>query len=236
MKHLRSRTVDFIWIGLAAVGFVLGGWQRAVAQDQKLEVTEITRETVKVSNEAGEMNLVWWLPDEFWKASVAANPSATPAQLEIFLKVVHPYFIVGVGSGKLGSFGAITYRNEAEIRGLVQLKDNEGNIYKPLPEDKMDASVPALLGLMKPVMARMTGPLGENIHFYVFPGSKKDATRICDPIKEGSCEVDLGERVFKWRLPLGSLLPKQKCPVCGETLSGAYKFCPYDGSKLAGSK
>jgi hypothetical protein len=236
MKHMRSGTVNFIWITLAAVGFILGSWQRAAAQDQKPNPTEIVRETFKVSNEAGEMNMVWWLPDEFWKASVAANPSATQAQLDIFLKVVHPYFIVGVGSGRLGSFGAINYRTEAEIRGLVQLKDNEGNIYKPTPEDKIDASVPALLGLMKPGLVNTVGPLGENIHFYVFPGSTKDGARICDPMKEGACEVDLGERAFKWRLPLGSLLPKQKCPTCGETLSGAYKYCPYDGTKLAGGK
>ncbi|MGA3324080.1 MAG: hypothetical protein ABSF45_06370 [Terriglobia bacterium] len=236
MKHLRSRTVNFIWTGLAAVGFVLGGGQGAVAQDQKTNITDLAQDTVKVSNEPGELNLAWWLPEEFWKASFAANPRATPAQLEMFLKVVHPYFIVGIGSGKPGPFGAVTFRTEAEVRGLVQLKDNAGNIYKPLPEDKLDAGVPALLGLMKPEFAKLVGPLGENIHFYVFPGSKKDDTRICDPLKEGVCEVDLGERVFKWRLPLGSLLPKQKCPVCGETLSGAYKFCPYDGTKLAGSK
>ena len=78
--------------------------------------------------------------------------------------------------------------------------------------------------------------MGENIHFYVFPGGNKDGTRIGDPTKEGACEMSVGERTFKWKLPLGSLLPQQKCPTCGETLSGAYKFCPYDGTKLAGSK
>jgi hypothetical protein len=197
---------------------------------------EIVREAQQVSNEAGGLNLVWWLPDEFWKASAASNPNSTAAQLEMLLKVVRPYFIVGVGSGEVGPFGAITYRTEAEVRGLVQLKDNEGSIYKPLPEDKLDPSVPALLGLMKPTLARTAGAFGENIHFYVFPGNKNDGTRICDPLKIGACEVDMGERAFKWRLPLGSLLPKQKCPVCGETLSGAYKFCPYDGTKLVGSR
>lgn len=90
--------------------------------------------------------------------------------------------------------------------------------------------------LVKPLLVGAVGPLGENINFFVFSGSKKDGERICDPLKEGACEVDVGERVFKWRLPLGSLLAKQRCPVCGETLSGAYKFCPYDGTKLAGSK
>jgi TonB family protein len=234
MKHLRRRAANSVWIGLATVGFVLGGWQGAAAQDQKPDVTEILRETVQASNEAGGLISVLWLPEEFWKATMAANPSLTPAQLEMFLKAVHSYFIVGVSSGKVGPDGAITYRTEAEVRGLVQLKDNEGSIYKPLPEDKPDPIVRACLILMAPSMAKTAGAFGENFHFYVFPGSRNDGTRICDPLKEGACEVDLGERAFKWRLPLGSLLPKQKCPVCGETLSGAHKFCPYDGAKLVG--
>ncbi len=199
-------------------------------------MTELARDAEKISNEAGEMNVVMWFPDEFWKASAAANPNSKPAQLDRFLKVVHLYYIAGVGSAKVGPFAAFTFRTEAEIRGILQLKDNEGNIYKPLPEDKMDVSMPALLGLMKQVLVWMMGPLGENLHFYLFSGSNKEGARICDPQKEGACEVGVGKQVFKWRLPLGSPLPKQTCPVCGETLSGAYKFCPYDGTKQAGSK
>lgn len=236
IKHGREGFWNFVWIGLAAVGFILTGWQGAAAQDQRIDVNELVQETERASTVAGELNLVWWLPEEFWKASVAANPNVTPEQLELILKAVRPYFIVGVANGKMASMGTVTYRTEDEIRGIVQLKDDGGNLYKPLPEDKVDASVPALLGLMKPFMAKTVGALGENIHFYVFAGSKTDGARICDPLKEGACEVDVGERAFKWRLPIGSLLPKQKCPVCGEILSGAYRFCPYDGTKLPGSK
>ena len=31
---------------------------------------------------------------------------------------------------------------------------------------------------------------------------------------------------------LGSLLPDETCPKCGEVLPGNYKFCPYDGTRL----
>ena len=77
----------------------------------------------------------------------------------MFLKVVHPYFIVGVSSGEVGPFGAITYRTEAEVRGLVQLKDNEGSIYEPLPEGTLDSSMLALLDAMKPTLAKTGGAL-----------------------------------------------------------------------------
>lgn len=104
-------------MGLAAVGFILGGGQRAAAQDQRIDVNELVQDTERASTAAGELNLVWWLPEEFWKASVGANPSVTPEQLESVIKVVHSYFIVGVANGNIGSFGAVTYRTEDEIRG-----------------------------------------------------------------------------------------------------------------------
>lgn len=236
MRHSRSSFPRFAFLVMALLGFLPSAWAQGEKLEKKTDIMEIVAATYKVSNEAGELNMIWWMPEEFWKASAESDSKAAPADVETLLKVVRPYVIIGVASGKKGSFGALTYRGEAEIRAIIHVKDSDGGISDPLPEDKVDASVPALLGLMKPMIARMTGPLGENFHFYIFPGHRQDGTRVCNPLVEGSCEVDLGEQIFKWRLPIGSFLPKQKCPHCGEILSGAYKYCPYDGTKLEVSK
>ena len=236
MKHTRNRVGSLSLIGMAALAFVLCNQPAARAQDQKLDVAEIARETQRISTEGGELNVVWWLPDEFWATSVAANTSVKPAQAQLFIKFVPPYLLIGVVSGKILTLGPPTYRTDAEIRGLIKLKDSDGVTYPPLPTDKVAASVPALEALMKPGLAKMLGPLGENMNFYVFPGSRKNGARVCDATARSICEVDLGDRVFQWKLPLESVLPKQKCPVCGEILSGAYKYCPYDGTNLAGGK
>ena len=236
MNKTRNRIGEFSWMALAAWTLVLCGWQSVRAQDQKLDVMEIARETQRFSTEGGELNIIWWLPEEFWATSIAANTNVKPAQIQMFAKFVHPYLIVGVVSGKVLTFGPPTYRTEAEIRELIRLKDSDGVIYTPLATDKVAASVPAVEALMRPGMAKMLGPLGENMKFYVFPGSRKDGTRVCDASTRGVCEVNLGDRAFKWKLPLESVLPKQKCPVCGGILSGGYKYCPYDGTSLAGAK
>ena len=224
------------WVGLAALALSLACVQGSRAQDQRPDATQLGLECMKVSNVNGELNLVFWFPDEFWKAASASNPNVVQSQVDILVKIVHPYAIVGVASGKTAPFAAVSYRTEAEIRGLLQLKDDQGKSHVPLPEAQLDPSVPGLLGFLKPAMSRMSGPIGDHTYFYAFPGTSNDGTRICDPSKEGVCEVDIGTVQFKWRLPLGSLLPKQKCPACGEWLSGAYKFCPYDGTRLAGGK
>ena len=236
MRHSQAKVRCLAAVGLAAIVFGLCATRTAKAQDRNLDLTEIARDTQRLSTEGGELNIVWWLPEEFWATSIAANTSVKPAQLQMFAKFVHPYFIVGVVSGKILNLGPPTYRTEAEIRGIIRLKDDAGTVYLPLPTNNVAASVPALEALMKPGMAKMLGPLGENMNYYVFPGSRKDGSRVCDATKRGTCEIDLGDKVFKWKLPLESVLPKQKCPTCGEILSGGYKYCPYDGTLLAGGK
>ena len=236
MNQTWKRIGILAWIALAALIFILCVVQATRAQDQNLDIMEIARETQKFSAEGGELNVVWWLPEEFWANSVAANTNVKPAQVQMFVKFVHPYLMIGVVSGKVVNWGPPTYRTEAEIRPLIRLKDNDGTVYPPLETNNVGASVPALEALMKPGMAKMLGPLAENMSFFVFPGSRKDGSRVCDATVRGVCEVDLGDHAFKWKLPLESVLPKQKCPKCGEILSGAYKYCPYDGTGLAGGK
>jgi hypothetical protein len=233
---MRNLLGSLATIGFAALVIMLPNARSAFAQDQKLDVMEIARETQKFSTEGGELNIVWWLPQEFWSTSIAANTNVKPAQIQMFTKFVHPYLIVGVVSGRISTFGPPTYRTESEIRSLIKLKDSDGTTYAPVETNQLAASVPTIESLMRPSMAKMLGPLSEDMSFFVFPGNRKDGTVICDASKRGVCELDLGEHEFKWKLPLESVLPKQKCPVCGEMLSGGFKYCPYDGTSLSQNK
>jgi hypothetical protein len=60
--------------------------------------------------------------------------------------------------------------------------------------------------------------------------------RIADAKKEGSFSVLIGEKKYRWKLPLRPRRQGRACIECGEELSGAFKFCPYDGTKLPQQK
>ena len=211
---------------------IVGHMSSSFAQDVKVDINALNKETQKRSRTADEMSFIWWLPEEFWQASFEKDPNMTASQKEAFLKVLRPYILILVVDGKMGSFGGITYNPKATIQNSIQVIDRQGNHYRPLGEDIIDADAKNFLSMMKPIFVNMLGPLGQNMHFFLFPSKDKKGQEIAAAKREGVFSVKLDKREFKWRLPLSSLLPKKVCPVDGEKLNGAWKFCPWHGVEL----
>jgi hypothetical protein len=139
---------------------------------------------------------------------------------------------MAVVEGKVDAMGNITYSSEPDIRSKLQLIDSHGNRYLPLSEDGINISTKSFLAMMKPMLANILGPMGQNMYFYTFVAKDKNGVDIADPRKEGSFSVRLGDKDFKWDLPLSSLVPEKICPICKRKLNGTYKYCPFDGTPL----
>lgn len=175
-----------------------------LAQEEgKVDLNALTQETQKISQKADEVTFVWWIPEEFWKISFAQDLTATEVQSEEFIKVLQPYTLIAVVDGKVGSFSGVTYSSEADIRANINIRDSQGAYYLQFNEDEVDADVKNLLSMIKPVIVNMLGPLGQNMHFLLFPAKNKNDQNIAEAKKEGTFSVRLGEREFRWRLPLG---------------------------------
>ena len=229
LRFMRLGVIFFVFLAalfFSRIDFVL-------AQDQRQELNSLIQETQKKSDRAGEMSFVWWIPQEYWQLSFSQNPSITPDQAEKVLAVFSPYTIIAVVDGKTSSVSGITYRSETEVLSNVKLKDKNGNIYLPLPDNEVSVDTKSFLAAMKPVLANVLGPMGQNMYFFVFSAKDKAGADIANAKQEGAFSVQLdGGREFKWSLPLSSLIPLKTCPTCNQKLSGAYKFCPWDGTKL----
>jgi hypothetical protein len=201
IKSTSVKSRRFSLASVFIVVFLLFGYMATgIAQENMVDIDALTKETMKNSQEADEITLVWWIPEEYWGAIFAQD--------EEFMKVLRPYTIIVVANGKMDVFGGIAYESEATIQA----------------------------GIKEPTFVNMLGPTGQNMHFFLFPAKNEKGQKIAEAKKKGSFSVELGEREFIWRLPLGSLLPPKICPTCEEKLSGAYKFCPWDGTKLPETK
>lgn len=231
MKKLNHSLLTHLLPALL-LACLCAGTAAAQAQAHQVDLSALIDETQKSLPDADRMSIVWWIPEEFWQVNFAQDASIPKAQAEEFLRTVRPYVIIAVVDGKIGTFGGVTYKSEEAIRGMVQLVDTHGGIHRPLPGEKVDPDTKNLLAMMKPVFSNMIGKMGENVQFLVFPSKDSRGRKLADAVQEGSLTVKLGADVLKWRLPLGALLPAKSCPVDGERLNGAWKFCPWHGDKL----
>lgn len=199
---------------------------------QDIDLKAIIQETQKISQSPDEITFVWWMPEQIWQASMAKNPAITRAQVDAILETIRPYTIIAVVDGQLGTFGGVTYRSKEAIRTSVTIKDARGWSYDPLSESAVDPDTKNLLQMMKPIFGNMLGPLGENMHFLLFESKSKDGRPVANPTRQGVFNILVAGKEFKYRLPLGSVLPAKYDPKTGEKFPGNYKYNPFTGSEL----
>jgi hypothetical protein len=202
------------------------------AQQSSPDIQAIIKETQQTSQSPGAMTIVWWIPEAFLRATLASNPNMTKEKSEAFMKPLRSYIIMLVIDAKVGPLAGLTYTPTSELATEVRVKDHAGSLYPPVDPTRINSDSQNFIAILKPVMASMLGPMGQNMNFFLFPSSGKDGAAIADESKEGVFYLEVGKKEFHWRLPLGSILPHKTCPVCKESLSGAYRYCPYDGAKL----
>jgi hypothetical protein len=230
MKNLTGRLLHIFIMALVALA--LSRPPASFAGDVALDVQSIMHDTQQIKYESHRMVIAWWIPEEYWRASLAVNGSLTQAQIAHFLKLVKPYTLVILIKSKYDTSGNFTFEDEDAMRTSVSLIDANRVHYAPIDTAEVSAEVEKVISVMKPILAKALGPMGKNLGFFVFPAKGKDGNVIADAHQEGVFSVATGDDQFRWRLPLGSVLPPKTCPKCTEVLSGAYKFCPYDGTPL----
>ena len=212
-----------------AIVLLVAAWP-AAAKDKDIDATALTQETQKIYQAAGNITLVWWIPEDFWCASFKRSANLTPQQTEDFLKVLRPYVMIAVVKGQVGfnpNFESLEF-----VRSNTKVIDGQGNSYDPLPEKDVDARAKGVVGMLKPVFAANLGSLGQSMHIVFFPGQASDGNRLVDPRGKGQFKVTVADQEFRWRLPLDSILPSQTCAKCKEECKGSWTYCPWCGTKL----
>jgi hypothetical protein len=228
---VRNLLLAMLFCSTLLFGAVVPGRADATSQ-----MNDLIRDTQKLSEDTNGMTLVWWIPDDFWRISMEAQANElTPAQkknLDTMLQAVHPYTLVAALHGTMGLAGNMTWDGDAQIRPVISLIDAAGTSYTPIKDTAINSDMKAILGIMKPLLTNMLGDVGTSIDFLLFPAKSANGADIANAHSKGSFSVKLNDQTFKWRLPLGSVVPPKVCPKCGEELNGAYDYCPYDGTKL----
>jgi len=226
MKHL------FLSI-FSALVFISTGLSAAHAQQSgEQDISSIIKETQKLDSANDSINIIWWIPNEYWQRALGNSHRLTATQVTDFTKTLEDYTVVLVIDAKKGAVATLTYTPEDIVRKNTKLILPSGDQLSPLADDDLTPAAKNIFSMMKPILGNMMGQLGQNADFLFFRNKDKDGKLLLNPIGTGKLTVNSNGHSASWRLPLGSLLPPKICPVCGEPLPGNYMFCPFDGTKL----
>jgi hypothetical protein len=219
-----------VFIGFVALLFATVG-----SSEETFDMGAFLKETQRASSSPRELRLIWWIPTQFWEASMAKG-GADRKKMDEILEVLGRYTMVAVVDGHIGPMGGVTYMPPEAIRQAIIVKDPYGGAHRPLDDAAIDADTRNLLQTARPIVANVLGPTGQNMHFILFPSKTSDGRPIADPMSSGTFTVTLGAADFSYRLPLGSLLPPKYDPKSGEVFPGNYQFNPFTGTSLTTTK
>ncbi len=199
------------------------------------DVAPLVRDTQVTRSDNGTVLIVWWIPDEFWEQSFKDNPAVPADSQKEVLKLVRPYTVVAIVEGRIGPLGG--FEGTPREKMLSQIVVKHGlKTYQPIPDDDLDAAAKTFFQTMKPLIGASLGKLGQSMEFIAFEGRDKNDKRLLDPLGKSMFSITVGDQEFKWRLPLGSLLPPKFDTTTGEQFPGNFEFSPYTGAKLTGDK
>ena len=185
------------------------------------------------------MDLMWWIPPEYWEIVFRSEAGMPAEQVDQFLGLLRNYSIIAVIQADISMFGAFTfYDKESFVENMVvEYIDADGNALEISHTEVTDPDVRLLLDQLRPVLAAAMGNMGENFYFFPLKDRADDGSRLVSPYEKGLLRTSLTPRkdgeasVLQLELPLDALFVPRVCPN-GKPAHVTWSHCPWSGKKL----
>lgn len=205
-------------------------------QPKDVDISAMTNETQRTSY-AGGVHLAWWIPPEYWEASLSRDANVTDTARKQVLDTLRGYSMLAVVQAEVGALGNFTfYERDAVIKGL-KLELSDGKDWASLvPLAEVPQKLAPLLKVLGPILSSAMGPMGQNMNFFVLDDQKKGG-RLISPYEPGMLRITLTDNKgvklepLLIEFPLDSLYVPRRCPN-GKPAHVSWMVCPWDGSKL----
>ncbi len=220
------------WLLVALAGISFAEVPKAQAQD--IDLQALVRETQITRQASQGLDLVWWIPSDYWVESLRKS-ALTPKQQQDLVAAVDDYILVAALQGTIGTLGVMSSISKEELEKETTLVIGKTSL-SPIPEGDLSPGARNFIQMMKPLLANMMGAMGQGMHFIAFKGKDAEGKHLVDPKAKGRIVVKMGAKEFPFRLPLGSLLPPKIDTDSGEHFPGNYDYNPFTGKKLIASK
>lgn len=202
-----------------------------------VDVNALTNETQVMEGGNNSIDLIWWIPTEFWEATMRQNPDVPTEQVDQIIGVLRNHSVLAVVQADISQFGAFSFYGKDQVMdGLkVEIRRGGSKVETISHTEPADPDLRILLDQMRPVLANAMGNLGQNFYFFPLPDIGRSGDRIASPYDKGTLKVTLqrgdSTSTLEIDLPLDSLFVPRICPN-GRPAHVSWKYCPWNGEKL----
>jgi hypothetical protein len=206
----------------------------------EVDTDQLTKETqVAAPDVPKHMNLVWWIPSEFWQAIMVRDRNTPEAHRQRIVSVFGPYSTLAVVQADVSDLGAFRFYGKEEVEANLDITyaSKTGSVQKLAPVKTLDPDLQVVLAMFTPILSMAAGNLGQNLHFFVLEDRGPAGERRVDPYAFGRLTFRLKLRSGRpieagIDLPLDSLHVPRMCPE-GKKAHVSWSYCPWTGTKLA---
>lgn len=215
-----------------------GNAQAALAKKdiKDVDVTALTGELQKTAPGEG-IHMAWWIPTEFWAASVAGDADMSQSDKDELVRVMSKYSLLAIAQADVTRFGTISFYDRAITANSMKIELSDGKKSRVLtPIDDYPDELRMLLKIMTPMLESALGNTGKNLNFFVLSDESKDG-RLISPYGNLTLSVTLSDKKgvalepIRFEMPLDSLYVPRMCPN-GKPAHVSWMVCPWDGTRL----
>ena len=171
---------------------------------EAVSTEDLTRQTQQLVSDARKLDLVWWIPLEFWESVFAQDPSVSATRAAEIVEILRPYSMLAVVEADITPLGAVLFfENERVASGLTAMGNLGENMHFFVLPDVDSAG------------ARLVSP-----HEFGTVEVKLGGRDSSSPVQ------------LSVELPLDALFVPRVCPN-GKPAHVTWTHCPWGGSKLA---
>ncbi len=208
--------------------FAMLFWASASMAD--VDFAKLSQETAQSHRDSKEFVFVWWIPTSILEVAMKASLRSSEAERKKILKLVDGYTIFAVAHFRFGAKGEVAVMSREDLMETSVFR--VGNqVVAPEDEALMPYTVFQAINLLRPLTSQLVGGVEQGYHFIVYP-NRKAGKPIISPEQPGRFEYSVAGREFRWKLPLGSVLPPMVDPITGEVFPGNYRYNPFTGGEL----
>lgn len=211
----------------------------------QIDTDALTRETQLTKSTDNSLNLCWVIPQEFWEASLAANPDVPTDQQTQLLGALEKYLLVGVVRADVSDFGTFNFVDEESTFDSIRIlyaKDGDQFVPLQLAMRADDPNTQLLIDTMKPMLRQALGSMGENFHLFVCDNVDDSGNRVVSPYDQSKLKLEIAaegdnpgtEMMFEF--PLNSLHVARTCADCNKEAHVQWSYCPFCGKALGGQR